>query len=513
MSKMLIFIFLFSCCQIQAANLAQMTIEEKVGQLFMAYFNGESVNEHAGRLICEAKIGGIIYYSWSNGLADPLKVRKMSEDLQSLSLKKNGIPLFIATDQEGGIVARLHEGFTEFPGNGALGQTAKPELAYQSSFCSGHELRTVGVNFNLAPVVDVNNNSANPIIGIRSFGDEEDVVTAFGKEALEGYKEAGVIPCLKHFPGHGDVSVDSHSALPVVNKSYATLEEVELYPFKRLIKHAPVIMTAHLLFPQIDPNHCATLSSVFLQNILRESLDFQGVVITDSLMMQGVLKGHASLDEVVIKAFQAGNDIILIGGRDLQNQVDGETNINEIISAYWSLLNAVRKGEISEERLNRSVARILKLKEGILPVLPLTLLRNKEHLKIASKIAHQSLRVREWDFKGDFSKLDLAIISPTSMEEKIKVSGLMTLGKSVALNPPTIEKVDCVIFCSYNAWKDSEQLRTLQEIAKIKPTVCVALRDPYDLDIEHDSVVKIATYSPTLCSLQALCERLQKGKP
>ncbi len=195
----------------------------------------------------------------------------------------------------------------------------------------GQELKTVGVNLNLAPVVDVNNNPANPIIGIRSFGDDKEIVASFGKASIQGFKDAGVIPCLKHFPGHGDVTVDSHKGLPIVDKSYCEITDLELFPFKRLVEEAPTIMTAHILFTQIDPKNCATLSPYILKGILREKINFQGVLITDSLTMQGVLEGYDSLDEVVLKAFEAGNDILLIGGRDLQNQVDGETNIDEMI--------------------------------------------------------------------------------------------------------------------------------------------------------------------------------------
>jgi len=285
-------LLIYITCLVEGGEIDQMTLEEKIGQLFITYFNGDYANEHAERLIKETKIGGIIYYNLTNGLKDPSKILKMSNDLQELAKRYIGIPLFISTDQEGGLVTRLLEGFTEFPGNAALSRTNQPELAYKSCYYMGKELRVVGVNFNLAPVVDVNNNPLNPIIGIRAFSNNKYDVAAFGKKSIKGFKDGGVISCLKHFPGHGDVSVDSHKALPIVYKNYNEIEDLELYPFIQLIKEAPAIMTAHILFPQLDSKNCATLSSFILEKILREKLNFNGVLLTDSLTMQGVLKEH-----------------------------------------------------------------------------------------------------------------------------------------------------------------------------------------------------------------------------
>ena len=518
--------FLAECCQID-----QMTLEEKIGQLFMSYFDGEYSNKHAERLIQETKIGGIIYYNWANGLGDPSKVQKMSNDLQLLATQYVGIPLFISVDQEGGLVTRLKKGFTEFPGNAALGRTDHSQLAYDVSYCIGKELRAVGVNFNLAPVVDVNNNPANPIIGIRSFGDDKNIVANFGKASIQGFKDSGIIPCLKHFPGHGDVTVDSHRGLPIVNKSYCEIENLELFPFRELSEDAPAIMTAHILFTQIDSKNCATLSPLILENILREKLNFQGVLITDSLTMQGVLEGYKNIEEVVLKAFEAGNDILLIGGRDLQNQVVGESNIDEMIRIYQSMIKAVRDGRISEDRVNASVRRILKLKKesGLFNRLPPTnqdlveTLQKKDHLKLAHEIAYRSVQIQECNFNHDLSELNVMIIAPKIMEDKIRVTDLMKIGEAVTLHTfkglspsfadcqkilENVDSSDYVVFCSYNSWKIPRQLQLLSAISKLKPTACIAVRDQHDLDADHHSMVKIATFSPTSCSLQVVADWL-----
>jgi len=359
-------LFLILCTvqfKLTAFDLAKMSLEEKVGQLFMVYFDGERTNEDSIRLLKEAKIGGIILYNWANHLNSPQQVQNLCFELQEDALKYVGIPLLIAADQEGGLVVRLKDGFTKFPANAVLGRSKNPNLALKVAYCIGKEMSSVGVNFNLAPVVDVNSNPKNPIIGSRSYGDNPELVTEFGGKSLEGYQRAGVISCLKHFPGHGDVRVDSHKELPVVCKSLSELLGLELYPFAQLAEDAPAIMTAHILFPQIDPDHCATLSKVILNDILRERLGFQGVLVTDSLTMKGVLKGHKNLEQVVFKAIEAGNDILLIGGRDLQSKTDEETHVDTIVRIFHSVVNAVRTGLIHEDRINESVKRILSLKE------------------------------------------------------------------------------------------------------------------------------------------------------
>ncbi len=528
LNRLVVFIaLLLAVVAVEGRELQEMTLEEKVGQLFMVYFEGEEANGQAERLIRDMKIGGVVYYTWANGLRNPQQVQKMSCGLQELANRHIGIPLFISADQEGGAIMRLDRGFTEFPGNAALERTGQPELAYEAAYYMGKEMKAVGVNFNLAPVVDVNNNRANPIIGVRSFSGDPEIVAIFGKESLRGFKDAGVIPCLKHFPGHGDVTVDSHLARPVVNKSYQEIEKLELVPFKRLVADAPVIMTAHILFPQIDPKNCATLSSTILQEILREKLGFKGVLMTDSLTMSGVLDGYANAVEIALKAIEAGNDILLIGGRDLLSRIAGETNVEELARLHRGVVDAVRKGKISEKRIDASVARILKLKKdaGLFdrPSLTNEEIRKKEHLKLANEIAYRSVEIQNWNLKRDLSQLNIAIIAPKGIEEKIKNTDLMQVGAVVTLHTFTdfepsaaeqrkildsLDAVQYVIFCSYNAWKQPKQLELLKKVVASKPTACIAMRDPNDLDSARSAEITIAAYSPNTCSLQVAADYL-----
>lgn len=351
-------IFVLLLCGV-CCGIGSLSLEEMVGQLFMVYFEGEEINEEARRLFEEAKVGGIILYSWANGLSEVKQTRELCAGLQ----KASSIPLLIGIDQEGGRVSRLCGEFPQFPGNGDLGRSGNPELAYEAARGIGIQLKDVGITCNFAPVVDINSNPNNPIIGVRSFGNTPEMVTQFGKRSLEGYQSVGVIPCLKHFPGHGDVTVDPHFDLPVVSKSLTQLMDMELYPFRMLAKRTPMIMTSHILFPKIDPTYCATLSPLFVTDILRKELRFEGVIVTDSLVMKGVLRGSHSLEDVVFQAIEAGNDILLIGGRDLIHKREGETHVDEVVKVYKSVLDGVKKGKISEERIKQSADRILLLKE------------------------------------------------------------------------------------------------------------------------------------------------------
>jgi beta-N-acetylhexosaminidase len=227
----------------------------------------------------------------------------------------------------------------------------------------GQEMQAVGVNMNLAPVVDVNSNPQNPIIGERAFGDDPNIVVAFGKKALEGFREAKVISTLKHFPGHGDVSMDSHEDLPVVHKSKEELEELELFPFASLSPFADAVMTAHILVPAFDEENCSTLSEKTL-TYLREKIGFQGVIVSDSLVMDGVLKRCSSVDEVSIRALNAGCDLLILGGKLLHGEHTGrELTGLDVERIHYSIMEAVKSGRISEARLNGSVARILELKK------------------------------------------------------------------------------------------------------------------------------------------------------
>lgn len=364
LNTFLLCLYVCPCCAF-TEDVSQLSVEEKVGQTFMAFFKGENVNDEAKKLIETAHLGNIIYYKWANGLHNPDQVKQLSKDLQQLALKqRHAIPLLIAVDQEGGRVNRLTHGFTIFPSNGEIAQTHPPEYAETVALAIGNELRAVGINMNLAPVVDINSNPLRTVLNTRAFGSTPEVVTQYGQNALKGYQKAHILATLKHFPGYGEAAVDPHLDLPVVDKPKSAIESVELYPFRVLAPQAGAIMTAHIVMPALDSEHCATLSKKIVQGILRDQWHYQGLIVSDSLVMGGVLNESKSIEEVAVRAFEAGHDILVFGGKLLGQKDAKDLEADDIIRIHRYLVEAVKSGRISEKRLNESVQRILKAKKA-----------------------------------------------------------------------------------------------------------------------------------------------------
>ncbi len=494
---------------------SDLTLEEKVGQVLMPHVRAEVVSKDAQTLIEETHVGGIIYYNWANGLTSFSQVKTLSVGLQALSKK---IPLLIAADQEGGVVTRLNQGFTIFPGNKALAMTGDSNLAQQSAYVTGKEMLAAGVNMNLAPVVDVNSNPRNPVIGIRSFGNTTETVVEFGRRALQGYHSAGVITCLKHFPGHGDVASDSHEALPVIRKTKEELEEVEFVPFRTLAPQADTIMTAHLLIPALDPDHCSTVSKKTLSH-LRE-MGFEGVIISDSLVMEGVLKLCGSVDEAAIQALNAGCDILILGGKALVGTNSTELTLKDIQRVHKSLVDAVKIGRIAEERLNDAVTRVLKLKEKYL----VSHVSSDFTLqsKLAEEIATHALRIIKTDpfVLKTLQQKKIVIFAPEALKAAVEQTTLLTVGKeNTAVYFPgfnseveEIQLADAYIVCSYNAWKNPNQQQLINDlIASGKPVIVMAVRDPLDAELFPKASSIFTTFSPTAPSIQAAVDQLTVG--
>ena len=310
------------------------------------------------------------------------------------------------------------------------------ELAELSAFAIGQELNAVGVNFNLSPVVDVNCNPRNPVIGIRSFGSTTDIVIPFAEKAVHGYHRAEIITSLKHFPGHGDVEVDSHQDLPLIKKSKQQLQNVELLPFKELSSLADTVMTAHVVVPSIDPVNCATLSKNVL-DILRDEICFEGVIISDSLVMEGLLKNCSSIDEAAIKALNAGCDILMLGGKQLVGaHANLELTVADVKRIHQSLVEAVKTGGISEKRLDEAVQRILNLKNKYnissrddkknLQFL----VNTPEHNLLAKKIASLALKITQNKIISTrLTESKIAVFAPEIVGDSIRQTSLLKLGK------------------------------------------------------------------------------------
>ncbi len=332
--------------------IAEMTIEEKVGQFIMVGFEGIQANEAIETHIRERFVGGIVLFS--RNIESPQQTAELTNELQRLAgATARQIPLFIGIDQEGGWVIRLREGATVLPGNMALGATDSTELAERAGEITAVELAAVGVNLNFAPVVDVNNNPQNPVIGRRSFGESPELVSRLGVAYIRGLQRNGVLATAKHFPGHGDTTVDSHFDLPTVNHDPERIHALELRPFRAAIDaDVAAIMTAHIIYPAFDADRPATLSPTILTDLLRKELGFDGLIITDDMEMKAIDDCYRS-GEAAVMAVEAGADIVMVLWSPTKQ-----------IEVFGALLSAVKSGRISQARLDQSVKRILKSKEG-----------------------------------------------------------------------------------------------------------------------------------------------------
>lgn len=334
--------------------LANMSPERRIGQLFMAGFDGLKPTPDIVSLIQQWHIGGIILFT--RNIRDKRQTADLTSALQRIAREAgHPYPLLIAIDQENGLVRRLGPDSTSFPGNMALGAIGSEETAFAVARATGEELRALGINMNLAPVADVNNNPANPLIGVRSFGEDPEQVARLVAASVRGYAAAGVIASLKHFPGHGDTAVDSHLAMPVVSFDLERLEQVELVPFRRgIAAGAPCVMTAHMLLSRLDPDLPATLSPAVVRGLLRERLGFDGVAMTDCLEMQAISDG-VGVPQGAVLALAAGIDLVLISHRH-------DRQMASIEAAH----QAVAKGVLAEADIRQAAERLLRLKSNYL---------------------------------------------------------------------------------------------------------------------------------------------------
>ncbi|MGF7049544.1 beta-N-acetylhexosaminidase [Paenibacillus sp. DS2015] len=329
-------------------KMGKMSIEEKVGQMILAGVDGTELDARATQMIAEQKVGGIILYS--NNVSDLQGTVQFVKALKQANAG-NPVPLFMSVDQEGGQVSRMPKELLSIPSNASVGKTKSADLAETMGKLLARELLLTGFNVNFAPVLDVNSNPNNPVIGDRSFGSSANQVAELGIAEMKGLRSEGVIPVVKHFPGHGDTSVDSHLDLPVVNKSLDQLKKLEWIPFAAAVQEdVEAVMVAHILFPKLDPDKPASLSEVIIGQHLRGELNYQGVVITDDLSM-GAIEKNFELNDVTIDTVKAGSDILLVA-----HSYDSAKLI------FDTLLQSVKDGTISESRIDESVYRILSLK-------------------------------------------------------------------------------------------------------------------------------------------------------
>ena len=342
-----------------AEAVAAMTTEQKVSQLLVAGIEGTQLGQDAVQAVQDYQVGGVILFGRNVESAGQLA--ELTNGLKDL----NGdyTPLFLCVDQEGGRVDRMPPEVERTPSAWSVGQTLDTEgvgAAYGALLAE--ECAAFGFNMDFAPSLDIWSNPDNTVIGDRAFGNDWEWTAFFGMSAVESMEEqGGVIPVVKHFPGHGDTSVDSHVALPVVDKSLEELWQSELVPFNMVLNQedyfgaqagpsAPAVMVAHILLSRVDPDYPASLSHRVVTSLLREEMGFDGVVCTDDLTM-GAVSNTYGMGEAAVLAVEAGCDLLLV--------CHGADNLT---AARDALLEAVDSGRISPERLDESVKRILSLK-------------------------------------------------------------------------------------------------------------------------------------------------------
>jgi len=329
-------------------KIKSLSLEEKIGQLIITGFEGTEMNEELISLIEEYKVGGFILFS--RNITNEYQTLELLNDLKKLN-SKNKIPLFLSIDEEGGKVSRLPKSYIRLPEAIEFGNKNDSKLSYELGYILGERVKALGFNMNYSPVLDINSNPNNPVIGSRAFGSTKEAVANNGIEVMLGIKDTNVIPVVKHFPGHGDTSVDSHIKLPKVNKSKEQLKDFELIPFIEAIeKGVDAIMIAHILYPQID-SYPASMSSILIDELLRAELGFNGVIISDDMTMGAIMENY-TIEEAVLSFLKAGGDLALV--------CHGKDNPIKVIE---EIKNAVNRGEMAEEEIDKKVYRILMLKD------------------------------------------------------------------------------------------------------------------------------------------------------
>jgi beta-N-acetylhexosaminidase len=521
------------------ARLGRMGLEDKVGQVFMAQVYGSGAGDRdaemvsanresygvddAEELIDRYRPGGVIYFDWAGNLREPRQVAGLSAGIQHAALRQPaGVPMLIATDQEQGLVARVGPPATQLPGSMALGAARSDELAGAAATVTARELRAMGISQDLAPVADVNVNPRNPVIGVRSFGSDPALVSRLVGAQVGAFQAAGVAATAKHFPGHGDTDVDSHTGLPVIRHSLAELERVDLPPFRAAIaRGVGAIMTAHVVVPALDPSgRPATLSRPIVTGLLRQRLGFDGVVITDALEMAGARQEFGD-DHVPVEALKAGVDMLLM-------PPGGTFGVQ-----YRAVLRAVRSGEISQARLDQAVYRILRLKDQLgLFVHPMPAsgaaareVGARAILAVADQVADRSVTVVRDDARllplargrarralvagpGETTTSTLARVVAERGGGAVRAldTGSDPGGATVARAAAAARGSDLIVVATRNASGSDgagQQALVRALVASGRPLVAVAVGNPYDLADLGGVRTYLATYSDRPASLAA----------
>lgn len=484
-----------------------MNLKTQLGQMIMFGFKGTQPTEDVIRLVKEYKAGNIILFHYNIESASQLK--QLCQTLRELITEETGHPPFIAIDQEGGVVSRVPSDAAKFPSAMAVSSTGNPENAFTAGLITAQELAEMGITMNMAPSMDINTNPNNPVIGVRSYGDTAETVTAYGVEALKGAMQGGTMPVIKHFPGHGDTEVDSHVGLPRVEKTFDELMQCELIPFVAGINAgAPCVMTSHILFPEIEKEELpATMSPAVLQGVLRQKLGFKGLIVSDCLEMDAVKEFYGT-PEGYLLALRAGVDLPCVS--HTASLVERSLNI---------AAEAAEKDEELRKIIEEGSARVVQSKQkwaaggkaG-------TKVGSPEHLAAAKQMyngsisrAGQNTKMPKVDentlFAGSLAYRTTLASSPLDETESFAKELAERFNAKAIITPPNPSDEEIaeavsqaaagqtVVFGSYNGHINTGQIKLANAFAeKGCNLIAVALRNPYDLTDISEKAYKLAAF-------------------
>lgn len=499
----------------------EMTIKQMLGQKLVFGFHGAEMSEEFVSLIKEYKIGNVILFL--RNVKSAAQLRTLCTQVQELVLAQTGYPAFIVIDQEGGMVTRLPQDAVNVPCAMSLAATGDPENARRASEITIRQLRGLGANFNMAPVLDVNNNPANPVIGIRSFGDDPETVASFGVASLQPYAGSGVLCCGKHFPGHGDTAVDSHLGLPRVDKTEEELERLELIPFRRAAEAGiPAIMISHVLFPKIEEAEIpCTMSRRIITGLLKEKMGYQGLILTDCMEM-GAIRDYYGTPEGVVASIKAGVDL---------------AEVSSTIALEWGAARAVneaaQRGEFDMEEIRASVEKILQYKKTLCYEIDPSVCNQQQDREAVRKMTRQAITCcagtpltadertffcgcEDYRASGAGNEDGSAGPFPEYMAKAFSAPWAITSKdpneEEIRRTAEQASQYDSIVLSTCNGHLFQGQIALAEALARTgKPLTVVALRNPYDIPLLPDCQCKIAAYDYTTPCFQALEEVFRGG--
>ena len=501
-----------------------MTLERMIGQRLAVGFPGYEIPQELRDLVREYYVGNIILFA--ENIRDNIQLKRLCVQLQELVQEATGLPAFITIDQEGGVVSRLGADAAVVPSAMCVSATGETHNAYLAGLITGRELSALGVNFDLAPVMDVNSNPHNPVIGVRSYGDAPETVARYGVEMIRGLTEGGVLSCAKHFPGHGDTALDSHLSLPRVDKTLEELESCELMPFRTAIEAGvPAVMTTHILFPELEPDGVpATMSRRIITGVLKERMGFKGLVVSDCMMMQAIQTYYGTVNGIVAAAC-AGVDIMFTSH-----------SIEYARQGCEALKAAVESGRLPMEEMEASAAKIIRYKQALKPVKgdDASIVGCCEHRDTVRRIMEQGVALacgtlpplgddplflgchpfrptiasNPEDESVSFPRVMQARLGGRAMPTPVDPDEAQIAGICAQVGKPS-----AIVMGTYNGHIKRGQLRLAEALAALNaaPMVCVALRNPYDLFALPKGVAGLAVYQYDDVSME-IAARVLRGE-